>query len=134
MLGHIMLGTNNLVKAGEFYDALLAELGATRNWEDSTFVVWGTEEDPLCFSITKPYDGRRATPGNGTMITFRAQSQEQVDRVHAKALLLGALNEGTPGYRGPEEDGFYAGYFRDLDGNKLNVFHFTPPATSGTAN
>jgi hypothetical protein len=36
------------------------------------------------------------------------------------ALNLGGTDEGAPGPRGG--DGFYAGYFRDLDGNKLNAF------------
>ena len=38
--------------------------------------------------------------------------------MHARALELGGTDEGAPGERWP---GFYAGYFRDLDGNKLNV-------------
>ncbi len=48
------------------------------------------------------------------------ESPEIVQKLHARAVELGAADEGAPGPRG--EDGFYAGYFRDLDGNKLNAF------------
>ena len=43
-----------------------------------------------------------------------------MQRVYDKAIALGAQDEGAPGPRG--NSGFYAAYFRDLDGNKLNVF------------
>jgi predicted lactoylglutathione lyase len=69
--------------------------------------------------VILPFDGRAATPGNGTMVALAADSTEGVDRVHRKAMSLGAKDEGAPGPRG---QGFYAGYFRDLDGNKLNVY------------
>ena len=58
-------------------------------------------------------DKRPATVGNGTMVALGAASREQVDAVHAKALELGGSDEGAPGQRWP---GFYAAYFRDLDG------------------
>ncbi|WP_422396671.1 hypothetical protein [Sphingomonas ginsenosidivorax] len=50
-----------------------------------------------------------------------------VDAIHAKALELGGTDEGAPGIRGDDPDGFYGAYFRDLDGNKLTVFRFGPP-------
>ena len=53
------------------------------------------------------------------MVALRAASKAQVDQIYRKALELGGTDEGAPGPRG---DGFYAGYFRDLDGNKLNAF------------
>jgi predicted lactoylglutathione lyase len=71
----------------------------------------------LC--VIKPFDKKPATVGNGVMVALAARSKEQVDAVHRKALELGGKDEGAPGPRG---DGFYAGYFRDLDGNKLNAF------------
>jgi predicted lactoylglutathione lyase len=70
-------------------------------------------------SVIKPYDGKPATVGNGVMIALQASSKEQVDAVYKKAIELGGKDEGPPGPRGPS---FYAGYFRDLDGNKLNAF------------
>jgi predicted lactoylglutathione lyase len=126
MIGYVTLGTNDLERAVAFYDALLAELGATRFMETEQFVAWATKPDQAGLSVTKPYDGQPATTGNGTMVALAVDSTEAVDRVYARALELGARDEGPAG---PRDSGFYAGYFRDLDGNKLNVFHFAAPET-----
>jgi len=56
------------------------------------------------------------------MVALVVLEPKQVDAVHRKALELGGKDEGAPGPRG--DGGFYAGYFRDLDGNKLNCFCF----------
>jgi len=55
------------------------------------------------------------------MIAIAVETPAKVDAFHAKALELGASDEGAPG---PRTDNFYAGYFRDLDGNKLNAYCF----------
>lgn len=123
MIGYVTLGTNDLEKGAAFYDALLAELGASRFMEMETFIAWATSPDAPGVSITKPFDGNPATVGNGVMVGLAADSPEKVDSVYAKAMELGAQDEGAPGPRG--DSGFYAGYFRDLDGNKLNVFCMT---------
>ena len=73
-----------------------------------------------------PFDGQPARPGNGVMVAIPVREPAQVQRLHAKALALGAPDEGAPGPRG--SGGFYAAYFRDLDGNKLNVFCMTGAA------
>jgi len=126
MIGYVTLGTNDLERAARFYDALLGELGALRSLEDERFVAWATETDAPMLSIIKPFDGDSATIGNGVMIALTMESPEQVDAVYHKAIELGASDEGAPGERGP---GFYAGYFRDLDGNKLAVY-ITEPTSS----
>jgi predicted lactoylglutathione lyase len=87
--------------------------------ELETFILWGTSLNEACLAITKPFDGNAATVGNGVMVALQVQSKDAVDALHEKALELGAQDEGAPGPRG---DGFYAAYFRDLDGNKLNAF------------
>ena len=118
MIGYVTLGTNDLARAAKFYDALLAVVGAKRTMDFGTFVVWGRKGGPG-LALTKPYDGKPATVGNGMMVALAARSKEQVHEIYDKAIALGATDEGKPGPRG---DGFYAGYFRDLDGNKLNAF------------
>jgi predicted lactoylglutathione lyase len=121
MIGYTTFGTNDIQRAGKFYDALLAELGAKRAMEmGDRFIAWGTAPDKPMVSVIKPFDGNAATVGNGVMVALLASSKEQVDTIHKKALELGGKDEGAPGPRGP---GFYAGYFRDLDGNKLNAFY-----------
>ena len=119
MIGYITLGTNDLARAAVFYDAIAAELGTGRMMEFDTFIAWGTPGGAAGIGLTKPADGNAATVGNGVMVALEAKDQAQVDRLHAIALEHGGTCEGPPGPRG---DTFYAGYFRDLDGNKLNAF------------
>ena len=85
------------------------------------FIAWASNPTQASFAIAKPFDGKQATVGNGVMVALVVDSNDKVDRIYAKALELGATDEGPAGPRG---DTFYAGYFRDLDGNKLNVFCF----------
>jgi len=120
MIGYVTLGTNDLPRAAAFYDALLAEVGAKRLWDLGRGIGWGVAEDQPVLAIMKPYDGKPATVGNGVMVALVVDSREKVDRVYKKALELGGKDEGPAGARG---EGFYAGYFRDLDGNKLDVFY-----------
>lgn len=122
MIGYVMLGTNDLPRAAAFYDGLLAEIGAGRFMESDKFVAWAVAPDQAALCVTLPYDGKPATVGNGTMVALAADSPERVRTLYARALALGATDEGAPGDRG---EGFYAGYFRDLDGNKLNFFHMS---------
>jgi catechol 2,3-dioxygenase-like lactoylglutathione lyase family enzyme len=118
MLAYATLGTRDLARAAAFYDAVLAEIGAARFMEEPDyFIAWGNSKDGAGLGITYPFDKQPATVGNGVMVALGATSREQVDRLYAKAIELGATDEGAPGQRYP---GFYAAYFRDLDGNKLN--------------
>lgn len=119
MIGYVTLGTNDLARAAAFYDALLAEIGAKRAYESERGIAWSTGPDQPGVGVMAPYDGKPATVGNGVMVALAVDSRDKVDRLYAKAMALGARDEGPAGPRG---DGFYAGYFRDLDGNKLNVF------------
>lgn len=122
MIGYVTLGTNDMERGAKFYDALLAEIGATRFMEMETFIAWAVSPQAPALSISKPADGNPATVGNGVMIALGVENTEQVDKIYAKALELGGTCEGPAG---PRSDSFYAGYFRDLDGNKLNVFCMT---------
>jgi predicted lactoylglutathione lyase len=85
-------------------------------------VAWMASPETAAIAVMKPYDGNPATVGNGTMVALVVDSPEKVDAVYAKALELGGTDEGPAG---PRSDSFYAGYFRDPDGNKLNVFCMT---------
>lgn len=123
MIGYVTIGTNDLSKAAIFYDQVFAEMGAKRFMEMEQFIAWQASGDEPGVAITKPFDGQPATVGNGTMIALAAESIEQVQAIYNKAIELGAVCEGKPGYRG-ENSGFYAAYFRDLDGNKINAFYF----------
>jgi predicted lactoylglutathione lyase len=123
MIGYVTLGTNDIERAVAFYDELLALVGAGRFMTTDRFVAWTVAPDKPGLSVAKPWDGNAATVGNGVMVALAVRTPEQVQAVHAKALELGGTDEGAPGPRGTS--GFYGGYFRDLDGNKLNAFCMT---------
>jgi catechol 2,3-dioxygenase-like lactoylglutathione lyase family enzyme len=119
MIGYATLGTNDLPRAAKFYDALLGTIGAKRFMESDKFIAWVTSPTQPGLGLAKPHNGQPATVGNGVMIALVMDSPAKVDALYKKAIELGGTDEGAPGPRG---EGFYAGYFRDLDGNKLNAF------------
>ncbi len=119
MIGYVCLGTNDIAKSAAFYDQLLAVIGAKRTMELDRGIIWGTDEHMLQLGLLTPADGKPATVGNGVMMALVVNKRELVDALYAKALALGGSDEGPPGERSP---GFYAAYFRDVEGNKLNAF------------
>lgn len=121
MLAYVTVGTADLEKAQAYYNALFEDLGASIIMDMERLVVYGTPAGGAMFSVCTPFDEGEASPGNGWMASIGAGSAEMVDKLHAKALELGGTNEGDPGPRG---DGFYGGYFRDPDGNKICFCHF----------
>jgi catechol 2,3-dioxygenase-like lactoylglutathione lyase family enzyme len=125
MLAVARYGTHDIERAKGFYDAIAELLGARRIIDRPELVGYKGAEGGM-FLVGIPLAGE-ATVGNGTQIGFAAKSRAQVDAVHAKALELGGKCEGPPGVRGPDPNGFYGAYFRDLDGNKLLVSRFGPP-------
>jgi len=130
MIGYVTLGTNDLKRAAEFYDAIAAELGTSRMMEWPGAIAWGTPGAGAGIGLTKPFDGNAATVGNGVMVALEAKDRDQVRRLHQIALANGGTCEGPPGPRG---DAFYAAYFRDPDGNKLNAFLMTDGQAAGEA-
>ena len=124
MIGYVLLGTNDIGRAAAFYDALLGVIGAGRFMESERFIAWAVAPDKPSLGVCLPYDGKAASVGNGTMIALTVDSRDKVDAMYRKALELGAADEGPPGPRGTS--GFYAAYFRDLDGNKLNCYCWKP--------
>lgn len=119
MIGYVTLGTNDLPRAVDFYDQLLGAMGAKRLWGSDQGVAWGVSMTRPSLCVMKPFDKQPATHGNGTMVALVVDSKDKVDTLYKLALSLGATDEGPAGPRG---EGFYAGYCRDLDGNKLNFF------------
>ena len=119
MIGYVTLGTNDLARGAAFYDAIAAEIGVGRVMDFERFIAWGEPGGAPGIGLTKPFDGGAATVGNGVMVAIEATDEAQVQRIYDIALAHGGSDEGAPGPRG---EGFYAGYFRDPDGNKLNAF------------
>ena len=125
MIGYVTLGTSDLQRAAQFYDAIAGEMGVGRMMDFETFIAWGAPGGGAGIGLTKPFDGNPATVGNGVMVALEAKDKDQVQRLYDIALAHGGTDEGAPGPRG---EGFYAGYFRDPDGNKLNAFVMGPAA------
>jgi catechol 2,3-dioxygenase-like lactoylglutathione lyase family enzyme len=128
MIGYVTLGTDDLERSRAFYEALLGEIGASKLMQlEGGFTLYGTGWGKPGIAVTRPYDGRPASAGNGNMVALVVDARDKVDRLHARALELGGSDEGPPGLRGEEgERAFYGAYFRDPDGNKLCAFRIGP--------
>lgn len=120
MLAYVTIGTNNKEKAVAFYAELLGELGAKKLFNNENLVFFGLDMTTPMIAVGTPFDGQAATNGNGTMLAIPVGSRENVDKIYAMALALGATDEGAPGERAA---GFYGGYIRDPDRNKLTICH-----------
>ncbi|WP_085065996.1 VOC family protein [Pseudomonas piscis] len=123
MFSHVTIGTNDLPSATNFYGRLLTPLGITllalkHNPERALFTQ-STTDSGTAFCIYSPLNGERATPGNGSMVAFEAQTRAQVDAFYAIAMANGASDEGAPGLRPQYSPDYYGAYIRDLDGNKI---------------
>lgn len=115
-MSYITLGTNNMKLAVSFYDSLFDHVDVNKWIPEGRIIVY--RGDGFMFALAEPYNEKKATPGNGTMIGFQMDNIQEIIELHTKALNLGGINEGEPGAR---SKGFSA-YVRDLDGNKLCFF------------
>jgi catechol 2,3-dioxygenase-like lactoylglutathione lyase family enzyme len=121
MIGYATIGTNDLERATKFYDAVLTPLGGRRTFANGERMqFYGSKDTPGMIAVSKPYDEKPATVGNGSMFGLPAATKEQVDAAYAAAIAAGGACDGPPGQRMPT---FYGAYFRDLDGNKVCVFN-----------
>ena len=120
MIGYVMVGTSDLSRSADFYDAVLAPLGLMEVERTVDYVGYAAKASPgqIEFYVTRPYNRQTVTPGNGTMIALVAESRLAVDRFHAVAMESGGTDEGAPGCRPTDGPTYYA-YIRDLDGNKI---------------
>ena len=121
MFSFVTLGTNNLDKSKILYNELLYLIDIVKAEEEERYVGYAKKDNlnNIEFYLMKPHNKKEATFGNGTMITFRAETKESVINIYNLALKLGGVDEGSPGPRHNED--FYA-YFRDLDGNKICIY------------
>lgn len=126
MISYVTVGTNNFEEAKKFFDELLKDIGAKRIHDLEKTCAWSTGGQ-AALAVTKPFDGKPATVGNGIMLSIPLNDRTQVAQMHQKALSLGGANEGDPGVRDiVDGQEFYAAYFRDLDGNKFALVNFGP--------
>ena len=121
MIDHISLGVADLLRAGAFYDAVLAPLGYVRVLTHSRALGYGSPgaRDEV-FAVLAVGD-EAASRGKGCHVAFRAPTREAVASFHAIALQHGAVDEGTPGERPAYGPGYYAAFVRDLDGHRIEA-------------
>ena len=121
MIAFATLGTNDLEKSIKFYDTVLFSLGIINVVKTERYVGYAYKKKPedIKFYIFTPYNQNIATNGNGTMITFLANSKQEVNNFYSIALKNGGLDEGLPGPRHQKD---YYAYIRDISGNKICAF------------
>ncbi len=122
MIGYVTVGVSDMDKAKAFYTGLFENRGAKVLIDAGRIAMIGANPAEPMVAVCTPYDGEAANCGNGNMIAFAASSKEESDQLHAKAISLGATDEGEPGQRIPSR--FYGSYVRDPDGNKLCFYVF----------
>ena len=119
VLSHVSLGTNDYARAKAFYDEVLATLQIRCVMDFPGGAGYGRKFPE--FWIQHPHDGGAAAVGNGTHVAFLASSMDEVKAFHARALALGATDDGPPGLRPDYDAGYYAAFVRDLDGHKIEA-------------
>ncbi|HLZ67498.1 MAG TPA: VOC family protein [Aliidongia sp.] len=124
MIGYITIGALDSEASGKFYDAVFAEIGYARAFADGGWIGYGPEgSGNHDVYVCPPFDGKPASFGNGSMIAFKASSQDAVKAAYAAGLAQGGSDEGAPGFRPPEKQSWYGAYLRDPTGNKLCIYH-----------
>ncbi|WP_281023639.1 VOC family protein [Minwuia sp. IMCC4030] len=133
VFSHIFIGINDFEGAFGFYQPLAVALGLNLRFSDAEkgWAAWNRGEGfrPLLV-IGRPFDGKPATPGNGQMTAFLAESRAIVDECHRLALVHGGTSEGEPGLRPHYHPDYYGAYFRDPEGNKLCVVCDAPETSA----
>ena len=121
MFAFITIGTNNLKKSSAFYSKILKPLKIKKVLSHDRYFGYAKKATPkkIELYLIRPHNKKKATIGNGTMITFKANSKKTVNEFYKIGIKLGAKDEGMPGPRHGKD---YYAYLRDLDGNKICVF------------
>ena len=131
MIGYVTVGVDDMASAARFYGAFLPALGYTveHYHGDLSYippVPPGQKQMSPDFYVKSPFNGDPASVGNGTMVAFEAQNQQQVRDLHAAALAAGGQDEGQPGFRADYGARFFVGYLRDPQGNKIALYSSNP--------
>ena len=128
MFSHIMVGSNDIARAKNFYDALFAAMGGQPAVQDAKGRLAYTHNGGR-FMVTKPIDGKPATAANGGTIGFTMSDAKQVEAWHKAGVANGGTSiEDPPGVRQGATGRIYLAYLRDPDGNKLCALYRMPAA------
>jgi len=128
VFNHVMIGTNDIERAGRFYEAVLAVLGLqappVRSTARSGHLRLFFRHEGCSLALSQPIDDAPATVANGSTLAFRCDSPQRVRAFHDAALRAGGVSiEQPPGIRTLGPFSYYLAYVRDLDGHKLCALH-----------
>lgn len=135
MLSYITVGANDVSRSERFYSAVLTPIGYQKAEEEDGVAyalpdIPDGSNGPVAVYVKKPFDGRAATVGNGSMFAFRVPTRAQVRSLHSAGIAAGGTDEGAPGFRAQYSKNFFVGYLRDPLGNKLALFCTTTDQTA----
>jgi len=119
-LDHIDLRVKDLDRARKFYGKLLPALGFTSDRSDAewgTFYAVAKGKPSEFFGFT---EDRHHQP-NGTRIAFWADTHDKVDGIAKLVREIGGKNLEGPEICASYSPGYYAFFFEDPDGNKLEI-------------
>lgn len=123
MFNHIMVGSNDIERSEQFYNAVLAVLGAgapMKSRSPSGHMRLFYRHAGNTFCVSEPIDGGPATCANGATVGFKCTSAELAKEFHDVAVAAGGASiEDPPGLRSGDLGSLYLAYVRDPDGNKL---------------
>jgi catechol 2,3-dioxygenase-like lactoylglutathione lyase family enzyme len=126
MFSHIMVGSNDIARSKKFYDAIFGVLGVSPATPDPRGRLAYAHNGGR-FMVTKPIDGKPASPANGGTIGFLMNSAEQAAAWHKAGIENGGTSiEDPPGIRQGAAGQMYLAYLRDPDGNKIVGLHRLP--------
>jgi predicted enzyme related to lactoylglutathione lyase len=124
LFDHIDLRVPNLAEVRPFYEQLLPALGFTRKTEIPGWLQY--EARPVdggpaaFFGVTES----AAHVPNESRIAFWLENTSDLDRLTDVAARAGARNVEGPGW---EDETYYAAFFEDPCGNRLELCHRTAP-------
>jgi catechol 2,3-dioxygenase-like lactoylglutathione lyase family enzyme len=126
VFSHIVVGSNDIARSKNFYDAILGAMGAKPAMlDDKGRLIYMHRGGMLL--VTPPIDGEPATHANGGTIGFAVTGPEEADAWHKAGVAHGGSDiEDPPGVRQSGFGGLYLAYLRDPDGNKLCALHRMP--------
>lgn len=123
IMAHVSIGTNRFDEAIEFYDKVLATIGATRIVEIPGIAIAYGKQFPE-FWVQIPYNQQAAEVANGVHFAFLADSKEVVDAFYQAALDAGGVCDGRPGPREDYSEAYYGCFLRDLEGHKIEAMYW----------
>ena len=129
---HIAITVSDMNKSSRFYDGILRSAGYTRHLSRETLSSWQGPGPELLVYKSRPEDG----PGNSNIyspglhhLALQVDSAQDVDEAYHFAVDEGFAVLDPPTRYDHYSEGYYAAFFRDPDGSKIEIA-FIPVPTS----